>query len=80
MPPRKSSGSPYARSICRFGDHVIEQENPGDPWYDSTSMLGGYLNRECPGAPNPDEGPMPGHEPGVIAVNPSRKDEQEPAP
>jgi hypothetical protein len=65
---------PAARSICRYCGLVVE--TGGDPdagdaeW---TSAAGPGLTgrrRECHKAPNPTDGPMPGHRPGVIARRP----------
>lgn len=59
--------SPFARSMCRFGDHALEQQEEGGPWVSGYGMVYPGVTQECPDAPNPDEGPMPHHEPGVIA-------------
>lgn len=52
---------------CRFCGGVLRRYGPEDPWLVS-SLLNQLGNRECPDAPNPDDGPMPGHEPGTPAV------------
>jgi hypothetical protein len=59
--------SPDERSICRYCDLTISRMNaPVDPWVDP------WGSGECGGAPNPEEGPMPGHQPNVIARNPNK--------
>lgn len=53
------------RTMCRFGDHTLSQASPDAQWLDA---WGGW---ECPDAPNPDDGPMPSHEPGAKILSPS---------
>lgn len=56
------------RSICQHCGRVIHRETSTEPW---TSPHGPGLQGvtdECYAAPNPTDGPMPGHKPGVIAT------------
>lgn len=57
------------RSVCEHCGDVISQATEGAPW-----TVGGLFsdNPECPQAPNPDEGPMPGHTPGTV-LHPPKK-------
>jgi len=60
--------SPDRYSTCKYCKEIIKQTGDG-PW--TRSKLGGLGDDpECVSAPNPDYGPMPGHEPGVIAERP----------
>ncbi|MCP9209597.1 hypothetical protein [Streptomyces cucumeris] len=52
------------RSCCEYCEEVIKQVADGAPWTVG-NLLGGD-NPECPKAPNPDDGPMPHHAPGII--------------
>ncbi len=75
-----------ARSLCVYCGRGIETDveppadpaDPADPAALAVVWTTGQptLNRECDAAPNPDEGPMPDHRPGVIA----RRSEQPPPP
>jgi hypothetical protein len=64
----KCQGQIYQRAAsCRFGEHILHRHGPGEPWV--AAQLGGLGDSpECPDAPNPEDGPMPGHEPGTAAV------------
>lgn len=56
------------RSTCVHCGRGIHRANSAAPW---TAPLGPGLQGdtdECHAAPNPDDGPMPGHVPGVIAT------------
>lgn len=53
------------RSVCVHCEDAMELAADGAAW------TVGY-SRECPQAPNPDDGPMPGHEPGVVLHPPRR--------
>lgn len=68
-------GYPTARSVCAYCALVVEtDDDPDDPEAVWTRALGAGLTgrtRECHKAPNPDEGPMPDHKPGVIARRPA---------
>lgn len=57
------------RSCCEHCDEVIAQASDGAPW-----TVGGLFSDspECPQAPNPDDGPMPYHVPGLILHPPKR--------
>jgi ssDNA-binding Zn-finger/Zn-ribbon topoisomerase 1 len=57
-------GSPDRRSICATCGDALAQWNGDDHWY-------GRDGYECPSAPNPEEGPQPGHQPGEIAERPN---------
>lgn len=61
-------GQIYQRAAsCRFGEHALHRHGPDKPWV--VSKRGGLGDdAECPDAPNPEDGPMPGHEPGTKAV------------
>lgn len=58
------------RSICLHCQDPISQEVEDGDW-GSPNLLGG-ANSECHKAPNPDEGPMPGHAPGSV-LHPPKK-------
>lgn len=58
------------RSICQHCGRGIYRENSTIAW---TCPVGPGLQGdtdECHAAPNPEDGPMPGHLPGVIAIKP----------
>ena len=57
------------RSICAHCGEVISQAAQGADW-----VVAGLFGdaRECPEAPNPDDGPMPDHAPGVVLHPPKR--------
>lgn len=74
-----------ARSTCIYCSRVIETDveppadgEPADSVVWTAPPVPGLTgrDRECHAAPNPDDGPMPGHAPGVIA----RRSEQPPPP
>ena len=58
------------RSVCEHCGDVIEQAANGADWTRG-NLLGGD-DSECPKAPNPDGGPMPGHTPGNVLHPPKR--------
>lgn len=64
-PPEPDLDGYPKRSIC---------EHCGDPIAlaaaDASWTVGN--GRECPQAPNPDDGPMPGHAPGLVLHPPKR--------
>jgi hypothetical protein len=58
------------RSTCRWCKRPIERATETADWKsDFFSLLSGDGNRECPEAPNPDDGPMPNHDAGTTVVN-----------
>lgn len=59
------------RSTCAHCTEVIEQEGPGADW--TIGNLFGGRSSECPQAPNPDGGPMPGHTPGTAILSPPKR-------
>ena len=61
------SPEPDQRSTCKWCGRVI-QRRAGDPWESAKIGVSG-VDPECHKAPNPDDGPMPGHEPGTAIVN-----------
>jgi hypothetical protein len=69
-PPEDDLNGYPKRSVCVHCDDVIEQAADGAAWTRG-NLLGGD-SPECPDAPNPDDGPMPGHEPGTILHPPRR--------
>jgi len=57
------------RSNYRYCGRPIEREPDSDEW--AVAQLAGLdPNPQCPQAPNPDEGPMPGHRPRDFIVHP----------
>lgn len=57
-------GYPKRAARCKHGDHILRQDAPDTAWVDA------FDGRECPDAPNPDDGPMPPHEPGSAILSP----------
>lgn len=57
------------RTTCRYCKRVLERDATGAPW--TSAKLAGLSGRdpECHAAPNPDDGPMPGHEPGSAILS-----------
>lgn len=55
------------RSTCRWCRRPIERASAASEW--KSGFFGGGGDRECPDAPNPYDGPMPGHEPGTAVVS-----------
>lgn len=53
------------RTMCRYCDHPLSLAGPDAQWLDPWS------GRECADAPNPEDGPMPSHEPGAAILSPS---------
>lgn len=56
------------RTSCRWCRKILARYAGSDEW---TSAAGPGLtgrSRECASAPNPDDGPMPPHEPGTAIV------------
>lgn len=58
------------RSKCRWCKRMIEREPDSQDWTSSKLASVAGRNRECPDAPNPDDGPMPGHEPDGFVIHP----------
>ncbi len=56
-------------SYCRHCGRPIQREPGATAW---TAALIGVPGRDhqCRQAPNPDDGPMPGHEPRDVVVHP----------
>lgn len=69
-PPEPDPDGYPKRSICEHCGDVIELAADGAAWTRG-NLLGGD-DPECPQAPNPDDGPMPGHAPGVVLHPPRR--------
>ncbi len=65
-----------ARSgACEYCEKALQlTDEPDARWTSSMGWGTSGQTPECPEAPNPDDGPMPGHKPTVIAYRP------EPAP
>lgn len=63
------SGYPK-RSTCAHCTDVITLASSGERW-----TVRGRISdsRECHLAPNPDEGPMPGHVPGTAILHPPKR-------
>jgi hypothetical protein len=62
-----SRPEPDQRSTCKWCRAVIERRE-GGPW-ERAQLAGLGYDHQCHEAPNPDDGPMPGHEPGTAIVN-----------
>jgi len=64
-----------ARSTCTHCGSVIETTDSPDAaaavWTSVNGVGVSGRTRECRKAPNPDEGPMPDHRPGIIARRPT---------
>ncbi|MEW1630480.1 hypothetical protein AB0387_24300 [Streptomyces sp. NPDC089173] len=58
------SGYPKRAARCKHGDHPLSQDAPDAAWLDA------FGGQECLNAPNPDDGPMPRHEPGSAILSP----------
>jgi hypothetical protein len=58
----------YARSMrCQFCGLSLYKYGPDEPWF--TAKVGTLGDdAECAAAPNPGDGPMPGHKPGTPVV------------
>lgn len=65
-PPEPDPDGYPKRSICEHCGDPIAQAADGAAW-----TVGN--GRECHMAPNPDDGPMPGHVPGVVLHPPKRR-------
>ncbi|MEE1737093.1 hypothetical protein PUR49_11380 [Streptomyces sp. BE147] len=63
-PPPDLDGYPKYSFCLHCGD-VVAQSAKGARWVVGNSP-------ECPEAPNPDDGPMPGHMPGTVLHPPRR--------
>jgi hypothetical protein len=73
--PRCGERVIYERAMaCRWCKQALHRYGPDEPWL--VSMLGGIgESADCAECPNPEDGPMPGHEPGTKPVrNPDWKD------
>jgi hypothetical protein len=60
------------RSTCRWCKRPIQRWNDSlnFPWKSDFGLDNTDAgNPECEVAPNPDDGPMPGHDPGTAVVN-----------
>jgi hypothetical protein len=57
------------RSLCQHCGDPIELAALGGEWGMGTRH---GRSTECAAAPNPDDGPMPGHVPGVVLHPPRR--------
>lgn len=68
-PPEPDPDGYPKRSTCQHCGYVIEQAADGAAW--TVGSLFGD-SPECPQAPNPDDGPMPGHAPGTVLHPPRR--------
>lgn len=69
-PPEPDPDGYPKRSCCTYCGEVISLAEEGAPW--TVGNLVGGEDRECPKAPNPDDGPMPDHAPGVVLHPPKR--------
>jgi hypothetical protein len=65
-PPEPDPDGYPKRSVCQHCGDAMELAADGDAW------TVGRNGTECEQAPNPDDGPMPGHAPGVILHPPRR--------
>ncbi|MGW1436786.1 hypothetical protein ACWD7M_16245 [Streptomyces griseus] len=63
-PPPDLDGYPKYSTCLHCGD-VLTLTAEGARWAVANAP-------ECPKAPNPDDGPMPGHEPGTVVHPPKR--------
>lgn len=60
------------RSTCRWCKRPIQRMNdsPNFEWKSNFGLDSKDTgDRECEATPNPDEGPMPGHDPGTAVMN-----------
>lgn len=64
-PPEPDPDGYPKRSVCEHCGDAMELTAEGAAW------TVGY-STECSAAPNPDDGPMPGHVPGVVLHPPKR--------
>lgn len=78
LDPSPASPSVIARSIaCEYCGEILElTDAPDAVWTCSMGIGVSGQNPQCHKAPNPDDGPMPGHRPTVIAW----RDQQPPPP
>lgn len=60
------------RTLCKYCDDPLSRTGDAEPWL----SLG--RNPECESAPNPDDGPMPGHTPGTAIMSPPAWDPSPP--
>ena len=56
------------RSTCVHCEKGIHRDHPAAPWTTPHGPGLQGVTDECYKAPNPDDGPCPGHTPGVIAT------------
>lgn len=68
-PPEPDPDGYPKRSLCQHCGDPIELAAEGGEWGMGTRH---GRSTECPQAPNPDDGPMPGHEPGTVLHPPRR--------
>lgn len=71
-PPMEPQSTPYPqkRSTCRWCGGVIYRDGPNEPW--TRNGIAGTTSTQCQDAPNPEDGPMPPHEPGPAVLGPPR--------
>lgn len=80
----RALAAPYPQlSTCRWCTRPIRREEPGGPWT-SPRRAGFAPDPQCPSAPNPEDRPMPRHEPGTADLTPpetaSRRPDSPPPP
>lgn len=56
-------GYPLRCAACEHCYLPMQKDTPTSRWEDA------FGNPECAAAPNPDDGPMPGHEPGAPVIS-----------
>jgi hypothetical protein len=55
-------------TTCRFCGRVLRRSDADEPW--TNYGVAGTTSTQCEKAPNPDDGPMPPHEPGTKILTP----------
>jgi hypothetical protein len=68
MPSEVVATDREQRSICQHCRRPIHRENSRSPWTTPHGPGLKGVTDECYRAPNPEDGPMPGHLPGFIAT------------
>lgn len=68
----EATGSDFPKlSTCRWCKKPIILDGPDGRW--ARPQLAGFgFDPECHQAPNPSDGPTPGHEPGTAVLSPPR--------
>ncbi|NUR59341.1 MAG: zinc finger BED domain-containing protein [Catenulispora sp.] len=59
-------------SYCLHCGRLISREPDSGTWT-ATQLAGFDPNPQCPKAPNPDDGPMPGHQAKDVIIHPPKE-------